>query len=272
MAHHSRFDSSGRRYVIAQIGRLTFTERDITMSTVTSTRPAPVADVLDAMRDIQTEGDRWHLADALVTLIPSGETGFSELIDQATAAGVVGKLKVATLRLYRDTAKNWPAADRIANISFSAHREAVQLGSSKEGAKMLNSLAKSVGPANVTVAQVRKAVQIAQGKTPTARTLQRAAGTSGTSSLDPIADLVNNSGKKIVALIPADMESSTLDDLIAGLNHVLAFAEDRRMKANRKAASKATAKAAPAAKTAAAAATPAPKKQTAAKAGDLRGL
>src|SRR5262245_745493 len=84
-------------------------------------------DVIDAMRDVQTEGDRWHLAEALVAMLPQGSNGFQEIIDQASAEGVVGKLSANTLRLYRDTANRWPANRRVANVSFSAHREAMLL-------------------------------------------------------------------------------------------------------------------------------------------------
>jgi hypothetical protein len=90
-----------------------------------------VGDVIDAMRSIQTEGERWHLAEELATVIPKGDgegtVTFATIIDQATSEGVAGKLSVTTLRLYRDTAKRWPKSKRVPNVSFSAHRTAMTL-------------------------------------------------------------------------------------------------------------------------------------------------
>jgi hypothetical protein len=70
------------------------------MSTSSTTVAPTTAQVIDAMRSIQTESDRWKLAEALYAVIPQGVRGFNELIDAATAAGVAGGLKVNTLRLY----------------------------------------------------------------------------------------------------------------------------------------------------------------------------
>src|SRR5262252_625828 len=132
------------------------------MSTTTTTAPAAngYGEVIDAMRSIQTEGDRWHLAESLVALIPTGASGFDKIIDKATQEGVAGSLSANTLRLYRDTASRWSEDQRVPNVSFSAHREAMVLPTIPQAAKMLNDLAKNVGPSKVTVAAVRKAVAI----------------------------------------------------------------------------------------------------------------
>src|SRR5215472_10648050 len=106
-----------------------------------ATHASPAAgpdEVIEAMRSIHSESDRWHLAEALFKKIPSGLQGFQEIIDKASAEGVAGNLSVNTLRLYRDTASRWPANKRVADVSFSGHREVMALPGTVDGqAKLL---------------------------------------------------------------------------------------------------------------------------------------
>lgn len=242
----------------------------------TNATPAPAAAVIDAMRSIQSEGDRWRLAEALVTEIPAGNDGFAEIIDQATAAQVAGSLSANTLRLYRDTANRWPADKRVANVSFSAHREVMVLDTMTQRTKMLNDLAKNLGPSKVTVAAVRKAVAVSQGKAPAAAA--SANGSASKATLDVLADVMAGSPELIKA-VGSSTSADDLDKLQAGLNKALAHVDRLRAKANAKAAAAAKAAARPAAKTPAKpAARPsgskAPARKTPARKaqGDLRGL
>ena len=229
-----------------------------------------VADVIDAMRSIQTESDRWALAEALCKQIPEGAAGFDEIIDAATSAGVAGSLSVTTLRLYRDAAKRWPSDQRVPDVSFSAHREAMVLipesGSTAVAAKMLGDLAKTQGAAKVTVASVRKAVAVKQGKAIPSSGSSTASSTS-TRALDVLDDVKKGAPQLIAAISPAT-ESDDLDKLHAGLTKAIAHVERLR--------SKAAAKAKAASKKASAPTTTAPataKAKGARKAqGDLRGL
>src|SRR6185295_7327001 len=84
--------------------------------------------VLDAMNDVQTEGDRWHLAEQLLALVPQGSREFNVIVDKAAQKGVLGKMSATTLRLYRDTAIRWPASKRVKGVGFTAHRESMVLG------------------------------------------------------------------------------------------------------------------------------------------------
>jgi len=205
------------------------------------------AGVLDAMRSIQAEGDLWHLADALVKVVPNGVRGFQDIIDEATNAGVVGKMSVHTLRLYRDNAKHWPPSTRVAKVSFTAHRQAATLGQGTtiEG-KMLRDISSNLGPSKVTVAEVKKAIAAKTGgKMPTAAASTRKSGTR----IDALADLAAG-GTQLIAAIHASTPSATLDQLQDGLNKVTAHVEQLRMRAARTAkkagAKKVTAPAAPA--------------------------
>jgi hypothetical protein len=242
--------------------------------------------VLDAMRDIATEGEAWTLAERLLVLVPTGTSGFGDVIDKATKAGVAGKLSANTLRLYRDTANRWPADKRVANVSFSAHREAMVLPNISEAARMLSDLAKNGGPSKVTVGAVRRAVAVKQGKKPPAgRGNTTPSGSStGTTYANVLQDLQGTGGTAFIAAIPTTMSSADLDKLHAGLNKVLGHVDRQRAKVARAAqaatAKRAAVKDAPAAKVA-----PAPKKNGNGKtpvvsksapskkgAGDLRGL
>jgi hypothetical protein len=200
---------------------------------LTRNSPAATTDVIDAMRSLQSESDRWHLAESLAVLIPSGLKGFADLKDQATAAGVGAKLSTTTLRLYRDTANRWPADKRVPNVSFSAHREAMVLPIDQAVA-VLEKLAANLGPAGVSVTEVRRAVAAAQGKAlPASRTRTATAGASP--AFDVLADLESGAAKLIAAIDPA-MDPARLDNIQAGLNKALVHVETLRTKKARKVA------------------------------------
>jgi hypothetical protein len=200
-------------------------------------------DVLEAMRSIQSEGDRWELAEKLADLIPTGAVGFNVIVREASDAGVLGKLSEATLRMYRDTAVRWPAKDRVQHISFSAHREAMNLGNIKEAQKMLVDMANSSGADKVSVAKVRQAVAVKQGKVPP----QRVAGNLVSAPKNAVVNLddLRKGGKDLIAAIGVNRDSAELDELSAGLNKVLTFVERLRSKAQQKAKTSAKPAAAP---------------------------
>jgi hypothetical protein len=234
------------------------------VATVSPIQPGiDVGVVIDAMRSIQTESDRWHLAEVLAARIPEGVKGFGEILDRASKEGVAGKLSVNTLRLYRDTAKRWPSDKRVVNVSFSAHREAMAAHSIEDGRRLLADLVKTQGADKVTVASVRKAVQIKNG---TAKPSASKGTATPPRSLDVLADLTAGAPKIIAAIVEGD---ANLDAYQRGLTKALAHVEKLRAKASRKAAS---AKKAPASKAAPAKATAAKKVAGAKKAGDLRGM
>lgn len=236
-----------------------------TSNGTTTLDPSKLSGVIDKMRDIQTEGDRWELAEALKGMIPQGSNGFSEIIDKATSEGVVGNLSANTLRLYRDTATRWPSTKRVANVSFSAHREAMALPTIDSAAKMLGDLAKTQGASKVTVASVRKAVAIKNGRQPTAA--QAAGTTTHAKNLDVIRDLTSG-GSELIKAIGAESDTDKLDKMHAGLNKVIAHVERLRAKAARASAKKATPE-----KKATNGAKPSTPKATAKKsAGDMRDL
>jgi hypothetical protein len=190
------------------------------------------------MRDIQSEGDMWKLAEALVAKIPQGLAGFDEIIDQATVAGVAGTLKANTLRLYRDTANRWPADKRVAGVSFSAHREAMNLGPDKvdEQRKLIEDIRKNLSPGEtVSVAAVRKAVRIKKGLAPTARAAQVAAATAAGASVSyvQVIDDVKAGSPKLIGAIVSTTPEAELDKLQAGLNKAIAHVEKLRMRAAR---------------------------------------
>jgi hypothetical protein len=236
------------------------------MTTTTTVTALTVTDVIEAMRSIQTESDRWRLAESLKTLIPSGLRGFQELIDQANSQGVAGNLSVNTLRLYRDTATRWPEDKRVPNVSFSAHREAMSLPTIDAAVKMLDGLSKNLGsPAKVTVASVRKAIKVQNGTlNPVTSTAVRPTS-SKASTIDVLAD-IKAGAPAIIAAVASTTTVTELDAIKAGLQKAIAHVERLQAKANRKNKA-ATAK--PVVSTAAAT----PKKSTTTKsAGDLRDL
>jgi hypothetical protein len=235
----------------------------------TTTTPTPT-DVIEAMRSIHTESDRWRLAEALAARIPSGDKGLDEIVDAAAAAGVLGNLSKTTLRLYRDAANRWPAEKRVPNVSFSAHREAMVLDNISEAAKLLASLAKNSD--KVTVASVRRAVAVKRGTVPAEAA--KANGSGKSPALDVLADL-QAGAPQIIAAIGAATTPAELDKLNAGLNKALAHVDRLRAKAakaatkraaGRPAPKAATPRKAPATKAPAKAATPRRKAV-----GDLRG-
>ena len=236
----------------------------------TTTTSVDVIDVVDAMRSIVSESDRWHLAESLLATIPSGSSSgaisFDSIVDAAAAEGVSGNLKPNTLRLYRDTAARWPADRRVPNVSFSAHRESMNhSGGIDARVKLLELLAQTLGGGNVTVAAVRRAVAMANGKAPATAKVKSSAVSS---SLDVIADL-KSGGKTLISAIEPSTTSADLDSLHAGLTKVIAHVERLRAKAARKAG--AASKAAP--KSSTTMPTAVPKSARARKAaGDLRGL
>lgn len=221
-----------------------------------------IVSVIDAMRSLQTEGDRWHLAEVLLAQVPTGYNGLPQIIDQATAAGVAGSLSVNTLRLYRDTAARWPADQRVANVSFSAHREAMVLPTIAAAAKMLGDLAANLGPSKVTVASVRKAIAVQQGR-PVPGSKPGSSTPTSQRAVDVLADLIAG-GPQLIAAIPATTEASVLDQLHAGLTKAISHVERLRAKAARKAAKSTTTPSTPAA-------VKAPRTNSK-RTGDLRGL
>jgi len=250
------------------------------MPTATTTAPAgPSAaqldDVIDAMRSINSEEDRWSLADALLVTNPPGTNDFDQVVEKAMAAGVLGNLSANTLRLYRDSAKNWPKAKRIAGVSFSAHREVEKLPTIDAGVKLLEAVVKTVGGADkVTVAAVRKAVAIQQGKpAPTTPAARAAASAAATTLADVLTD-IRSGGQKLIQSIPGTTPSNELDELHSGLSKVLAHVEKLRAKASQKASAAKKGSGPAVAAPAAPVATPAAKADGEAEvvAGDLRDL
>jgi hypothetical protein len=236
------------------------------MSTTPTTTPS---DVIEAMRSIQTESDRWRLAEALAARIPSGDKGLDEIVDAAAAAGVLGKLSKTTLRLYRDAANRWPADKRVANVSFSAHREAMVLDNINEAARMLGSLVKSSGGADkVTVASVRRAVAVKRGTVPAEKaTANGSAATTKAPALDVLTDL-QAGAPQLIAAIPNATAPTELDRLHAGLSKALAHVERLQAKAAQAARKKAAAPKRTAPKAAARKAAATPRRKAV---GDLRG-
>jgi hypothetical protein len=203
------------------------------------TTPSVPTEIIEAMRSVQTESDRWRLAEILAKAVPDGTKGFAEIIDAANAEGVGGGLSVNTLRLYRDTAKQWPADKRVPNVSFSAHREVQVLPTTAAGVKVLTALVKAHGAGNVTVAEVRKAVKIQRGIAP-AEKAEGDAKAQPKAVLDILADLKAGS-PALIAAIPARTQKDQLDQIHAGLVKALAHVEDLRGRAARAAAKKAAA-------------------------------
>jgi hypothetical protein len=229
-----------------------------------------LAEVFDAMASINTESDRWHLAEALAKQIPSGASyggvSFADILDAATKQGVAGKLSTNTLRLYRDTASRWPADKRVAGVSFSAHREMRDFGDVSAQAKALEALVKSEGGADkVTVASVRRAIKTHQGKAvnPPGAAISKKA-------IDVVEDL-KKGAPELIGSIPVGTTRDELDKIHAGLNKALAYVEKLRARAAQRKASatKPTPQKAPAAP---AAGTTKKVVPIAAGKGDLRGL
>lgn len=102
--------------------------------------------------------NKWVLADALLEEIPPSKSHANDgSHEQFEAAAVELKeagvdLAANTLRIYRDTAKAWTDATRVASVSFSIHR--VLLAESKRR----SILTKLVKEGRATVAQARLAI------------------------------------------------------------------------------------------------------------------
>jgi hypothetical protein len=204
------------------------------VATTTTTDAARLNGVLDAMQSVQSEDDRWHLAEALHTLIKSGTNGFDKVLDAATAKGVSGGLSATTLRLYRDTAARWPSAKRVPGVSFSAHREAMVMiapdGSTQKAEKLLKDLAKN-GADKVTVKQVRQAAAISSGKT--ARAQAGAGKTAAPKGFDVLNDLENGAKQVLDSINSIGTDTARLDKVHAGVSKALARVEQLRAKAQR---------------------------------------
>jgi hypothetical protein len=203
-----------------------------------------MSEVIDALRSVETESERWQLADALAKKIPTGLKGFDEIIDAAKNAGVRGNLKPNTLRQYRDTAVRWPSADRIDNVSFTAHKEAQNAGSLADSKRVLEGILRKNAKAGtaVTVAEVKAAIAAKKGKPTTKGPGQGKKGKGTTTApvaqakaAEIISDLVTNDGKLLIAAIPKDAPLAHLDKVIAGLKKVLGHAERLQMQAQNKA-------------------------------------
>ena len=244
----------------------------------TTIAPAPRKDatfdsVCDAIRDVHDEASLWRLSDELVVIAPQGVRAVEQVVAQAKARDIPTK-SVNTLRLYRDVAIRFPAAERVTGVSFSAHREAIVLGSTAEAVTVLDDLVKKHGAAGVTVTTVKAAVQAATGKVPTPKQSVK----PQSSWADVARDLSTNGGKGFVSELDAMLAVNgvTLDGLHSGVSHVLAAIESKRAKAARKAAAASKGKAAPVKATPRVKAAPsgkaAPVKASAGKAGDLRDL
>ena len=201
---------------------------------------AGMSQVIDALRSVQSESDRWKLADALAKKIPSGLKGFDEIVDAAKNAGVAGKLKVNTLRQYRDTSVRWKPEDRVPEVSFTAHKEAQNAGTTPEAKKLLERIVKQAGADGVSVGEVRRAVSALKGKTSKGTGGGGGGGKAAKAPPPPApaADIVkdlSHGGGLLIAAIPNDMDAADLSKLIAGIKKVLGHAERLQMKAANKA-------------------------------------
>lgn len=249
------------------------------MTTTTPANALSTTEVIDAMRSIQSESDRWRLADALAAQVPAGSAvaEFKQIVDDAVEAGVGGGLSVNTLRPYRDTANWWPVDKRLPNVSFSAHREAMRLEDVAAAVKMLDNLVKTFGAGKVTVTSVRRAVAVANNRPlPSAKSDAGTVAKVDRTTAQVLADIAAGAPQ----LISAIDGTVDLDRLHAGLNKALAHVEKLRIKAAAKAkrpAAKAPArkpapKATPARRPARAGSAATPKRAPRKSAGDLRGL
>jgi hypothetical protein len=197
--------------------------------------------VVDAIRSFQSQNDLWQLADALAKQIPNGTTAggvsFGDIIDAANKEGVLGKLSAKSLQLYRDSALRWPADKRVAGVSFSAHREAQSLeGSVDDQVIFLGELIKNTpgGAAKVSVASVRAAVRVKQGKTAT-----RPSAATNQQTIKVLDDL-KAGAKELIATITSATSASDLDKLHAGLTKAISHVDTLRSRAAKAAALKAS--------------------------------
>lgn len=251
------------------------------MSTTTTTT-SPTKSDYDALAEaILAEVDEagaWRVADLIYKVAPSGVQAVEQAHAEMKARGVPVK-SVNTMRVYRTVAANFPPAERVAGVSFSAHREATRNMTSTDDAKqLLGKLVADHGAGNVSITTVRKAVQAATGKVPAAKAKSSPSQSRSTTYDEVAFDLVKG-GRQFIGALDGmlALDGVTLDGLHSGLTKVLAEVENRRAKQARKAAAakKPTTTSPrrtprkPAAKKAAA---KSPAKAAAGKAGDLRGL
>jgi hypothetical protein len=192
------------------------------------------AAVLEAMQSLNTESDRWTLSDALLVLVPSGVMGFHEVNDAAVQEGVT-PMSVNTQRLYRDTAKMWPASERVENMSFSAHREAVRNLGVTDARRLLLDLQAAAGTKKVTASAVRKAAAAAAG-------LPNPVANNKPSAATVVLGDLAAGGKEMVAAV-RKMPAADLDAVALGLNAVLVALDKRRAAASKRGAATRTAKA-----------------------------
>jgi hypothetical protein len=202
--------------------------------------------VIEAMRSIQTEGDRWVLSDALCALVPKG-SDFHQIMDKANNEKVGAGFSATTLRLYRDCAQRFPQGKRVKNVGFSAHKEALRGQSAGEAQKMLEQLVQTQGGGSkVTVRAVKRALATKQGtQKPQTQPTKKPVQTSR-SHAEIVRDLMSGGGDLIKAISPA-MSESDLIKLAQGLNKVLLKVDDLRAKAQAKAQQATPAPAQPAA-------------------------
>jgi hypothetical protein len=243
----------------------------------TATPPKPVdkdlAAIVEAMRELQTEGQAWVLAEALAKKVPTGEKGFDEIMDAAGAQGITANLSANTLKAYRNAALAWPPEKRVPDVSFSAHREAMNLKDTvAQQEKLLQDLSKSLGgPGKVSVSAVRRAVQVKRGKPVTTRGAGGGRGGSGTTPVKPQFDVLDDikaGSPQLISRIGGDTKGSDLDKLHVGMTRAIEHVERLRIKLARAKAAAAK-KSAPA--TTPVPTTPPPTKRPAGP-GDVRGL
>jgi sensor histidine kinase regulating citrate/malate metabolism len=122
----------------------------------------------------------------------------------------------------------------------------MNLGNIKEAQKMLVDMANSQGSDKVSVAKVRQAVAVKQGKVPP----QRVAGNLVSAPKNAVVNLddLRKGGKDLIAAIGVNRDETELDELSAGLNKVLTYVERLRAKASKKAQSSVPATKTPAVK------------------------
>ena len=198
-----------------------------------SRKDAAFDTVCEAIKDVHDEASLWRLSDELVVIAPAGVQSVENVVAQAKARDIPTK-SVNTLRLYRDVAIRFPANERVAGVSFSAHREAIAIGTTAEAVQVLDDLVKQHGAAGVTVTTVKAAVQAKSGKVSAPKQ-----SVKPQSALADVArDLSNNAGKGFISELDAltAINGITLDGLHAGVSHLLAAIESKRARAARKAA------------------------------------
>jgi hypothetical protein len=224
----------------------TTTQAPATASKEVAAKAKLERECVEAMRTAQSESDLWALSDLLVRLVPSGQTGFKNLIDLAIGEGI-GAFTEKTLYSYRDSANFWPADKRVAGVSFSAHRSAEPYKTPKNVDASKGLLEKMTGATNgkVTVSAVRRAVAAAKpgGAPPAKKPATTQAATPSVN--DALADL--QSGGRKLKLAVGNLDLEHLEQVQHGLNNVLTRVEELRARLERQA--KANAKGSPAQET-----------------------